>query len=121
MVRDKLLEANDPYKILFVDLKQVLSVSDEYDSYLNKIKNCLTELIKAYPKMLNAFQKHLLEELGSANDFSARSQAIVKKVSDLQFKAFLGRMNEVISNKANVETILTFLAINHYPNLMIMM
>lgn len=110
MVRDKLLEANDPYKILFVDLKQVLSVSDEYDSYLNKIKNCLTELIKAYPKMLNAFQKHLLEELGSANDFSARSQAIVKKVSDLQFKAFLGRMNEVISNKANVETILTFLA-----------
>lgn len=108
LVRDKLLEANDPYKILFVDLKQVLGIDDEYDSYLTKIGDCLAELISAYPQMLAAFKQHLLDELVSINNYSERYKTISEKISDLHFKAFLGRINEVISNRIGVESVITF-------------
>lgn len=109
LVRDKLLEANDPYKILFVDLKNVLNVDNDFTDYLEKIGIYLAELIDAYPSMLFKFKKHLSEEIGTIDNYFARQKAVSERIHDSKFKAFLARLGEVIIGISGPESILTFL------------
>ncbi|MEI7184830.1 ATP-binding protein [Pectobacterium carotovorum] len=110
-VRDLLYKASDPYKILFVDLKEALCQDEEYNEYSRRLERAILELISAYPNMLEKFKIHVQSEIGTACDIHQRCNYVRKHNDDLRFSAFIDRLDGLFSQDFNVENTIS-LALN---------
>lgn len=110
-VRDLLYKASDPYKILFVDLKEALCQDEQYDEYSYRLENAVLELLSAYPNMLEKFKSHVQREIGTACDIFQRCNYVRQHTDDLRFSAFIDRLDGLFSQEFNVENTIS-LALN---------
>lgn len=109
-VRDVLLKASDPHKVLFVDLASKLGASDS-KSYIRALRAPLQELKGAYSKTLSSIEETMLksldckrEDLGHLNE---RAKAVARASGDLRLDAFATRLANFDGSEKSLEGILS--------------
>lgn len=112
-MRDMLLKASDPHKVLFVDMASLLSAEDG-ESYVNALRVPLQELAGAYGKMLAAVEAKMFEALGASREDLAslrdRAKAVAGVSGDLRLDAFATRLSGLNESRASLEGILSLAA-----------
>jgi hypothetical protein len=116
-VRDTLLKASDPHKVLFIDLAALLENTDG-QSYVQALRGPLVEIAGAYDALLNRIEASMLEALDAPADkldrLRARAEAVAGITGDLRQDAFATRLTKHDGSKQSIEGILS-LAANKPP------
>lgn len=116
-VRDTLLKASDPHKVLFIDLAALLE-NTSGQSYVDALRGPITEIAGAYDALLDRIQSSMLEALdapmGRWDRLQARAQAVSGVTGDLRQDAFATRLAKHDGSKTSIEGILS-LAANKPP------
>lgn len=115
-IRSLLKKANDPNQLIFNDLPQMvagadsLEVSQDLEQIIEGVKNALTELANAYPKMLERLSDNLLGELQVPNDspqalaeLRARAENVKDLSGDFRLNAFVNRVAHFHGNFEDME------------------
>ncbi|MGA3946519.1 ATP-binding protein [Ralstonia nicotianae] len=112
-MRDMLLKARDPHKVLFVDLASLLGAADG-KAYVKALRAPLQELAGAYDKMLAEVQAKMLAALDANRDDLEALRERAKSVSgisgDLQLDGFATRLANFDGSRAAIESILSMAA-----------
>lgn len=112
-MRDMLLKASDPHKVLFVDLASLLNASDG-KTYVKALRAPLQELAGAYGKMLAEVEGKMLEALdASRGDLEAlreRARSVSGVSGDLRLDAFATRLANFDGAQTSLEGILSLAA-----------
>lgn len=116
-VRDTLLKAHDPHKVLFVDLAAVLE-SKGGASYVDALREPIKEIAGAYDALLRRIETSMYEALDAPADkfdrLQARAEALAGVTGDLRQDAFAARLAKHNGSRESVEGILS-LAANKPP------
>ncbi|MDT7834700.1 ATP-binding protein [Aquabacterium sp. OR-4] len=116
-IRDTLLKASDPHKVLFVDLVALLDTSDG-DAYVEALRGPIAELAGAYEAMLRSVDAAMLEALDAPPDkldrLRARAEAVAGITGDLRQDSFATRLAKHDGSTVSIEGILS-LAANKPP------
>lgn len=116
-IRDTLLRANDPHKVLFVDLASILGEGPG-TGYVKALREPLRELENAYGDMLNKIELTMLEALdATSEDLSSlrdRAETLLQATGDLRQDAFAAYLLRHDGSQASIEAILS-LAANKPP------
>lgn len=118
-MRDLLLRASDPHKLLFVDLP--FTFTSENDSDLSaRIESSIKELVNSYNNLLQNIRRKMLIALdANNNDFAEiknRSNTVSGISGDFRFDAFSTRLKDLNETNESIESILS-LAANKPPRL----
>lgn len=112
-IRDTLLKASDPHKVLFVDLVALLDTSDG-DAYVNALRSPVAELAGAYESMLRGVDSAMLEALDAPpvqlDRLRARAEAVAGITGDLRQDSFATRLAKHDGSTSSIEGILSFAA-----------
>ena len=112
-IRDMLLKANDPHKVLFVDLPSLLGATDA-TTYLAALRNPLQEIATVYPKMLSDIEIKMLEALDATSDDLASLRERAKLVAGIsghfRLDAFSTRLASYDGSRQSLEGILSLAA-----------
>lgn len=112
-VRDILLKANDPHKVLFVDLASLLNAIDG-ENYVKSLWPPLKELTNAYGEMLFEVEEKMLDALGATRvDLAAlreRAGSVSGVSGDLRLDAFATRLASFDGSRGSLEGILSLAA-----------
>jgi len=112
-MRDMLLKANDPHKVLFVDLTSLLGVADG-KSYVKALRAPLQELAGAYGKMLAEVEAKMLSALDASSDdldaLRARARSVSGISGDLQMDGFATRLANFDGSRTSLESLLSMAA-----------
>ncbi len=116
-VRDTLLKASDPHKVLFIDLAALLE-NNEDRSYVEALRSPIIEIAQAYDNLLARIQTSMLEALDAPADrldrLRARAENLTGVTGDLRQDAFATRLAKHDGSKESIEGILS-LAANKPP------
>ena len=116
-VRDTLLKASDPHKVLFIDLAALLE-NKNGQSYVEALRGPIKEIAGAYDALLAKIQGTMLEALdapeGRWDRLQARAHALAGVTGDLRQDAFATRLAKHDGSKESIEGILS-LAANKPP------
>ncbi|KDR27147.1 hypothetical protein [Caballeronia zhejiangensis] len=116
-VRDMLLKASDPHKVLFVDLKTLLSAHTAAD-YVKELRPAMEKLSSAYDRMLQSVGDRMLEALDSSladlGSLRKRATGLVGVSGDFRLDAFATRLTTFEGKREDLEGILS-LAANKPP------
>ncbi len=116
-IRDTLLKASDPHKVLFVDLVALLDTTDG-DAYVDALRSPVAELAEAYEAMLQRVNASMLDALDAPVDrldrLRARAEAVTGITGDLRQDSFATRLAKFDGSKDSIEGILS-LAANKPP------
>ena len=115
-VRDILLRASDPNRLLLIDLPNTLGVSAlEVGATIEPL---LKELLEAYPKMLHSVDQSMAVSIdaleGDDPELRERAESISKFTGDLRLQGFSARLLQRDGSLAAIESILS-LAANKPP------
>jgi len=109
-MRDMLLKANDPHKVLFVDLASLLGATDG-KTYVEALRAPLQELTGAYGKMLAEVEAKMLSALDASIDdldaLRARARSVSGISGNLQMDGFATRLANFDGSRASLEGILS--------------
>jgi hypothetical protein len=112
-IRDMLLKANDPHKVLFLDLPSLLETSDA-SAYVSTLREPLQEIVAAYPKMLAEVESKMLEALDASPDDLASLRERAKLVAGVsghfRLDAFSTRLASYDGSRLSLEGILSLAA-----------
>lgn len=112
-IRDMLLKASDPHKVLFVDLASLLNVVDG-KSYINALRAPLKELADSYEKMLAEVEAKMLDALDASREdldsLRERARSVSGVSGDLRLDAFATRLSHFDGSRASLEGILSLAA-----------
>lgn len=112
-MRDMLLKANDPHKVLFVDLASLLDAADG-KSYVKALRAPLQELAGAYGKMLAEVEGKMFDALDARMDdleaLRQRARSVSGISGDLRLDAFATRLANFDGSRASLEGILSLAA-----------
>lgn len=112
-IRDMLLKASDPHKVLFVDLASVLNATDG-KSYVKALRAPLQELAGAYEKMLAEVERKMLDALDASRDdleaLRDRAGSVSGVSGDLRLDAFATRLTNFDGSRTSLEGILSLAA-----------
>lgn len=112
-VRDLLLKASDPHKVLFVDLPTLLS-SNAPHSLIKSITNAIIELEKAYPEVLRAVESKVFQALDHKGDLEPLRQRakIIKGITgNFLLDSFSTRLSTYTGIEKDIEGLIS-LAVN---------
>lgn len=116
-VRDTLLKASDPHKVLFVDLAAVFGGVDG-KKYVDALRGPIKELAEAYNALLRRIESSMLEALDAPADdlgrLQTRAEVVAGVTGDLRQDAFSARLAKHDGSKESIEGILS-LAANKPP------
>lgn len=126
-VREALLSAREPQRLLLEDLPQALDFeapeigTEEIETYFADLKQCLVELQSAYDKLLLKTQKQLVDALLLSSDLEAarheiapRAQLLHGWIADLELRAFVSRLgDDGLANREWLESVASCLV--HKP------
>lgn len=116
-VRDTLLKASDPHKVLFIDLAAALDVESGHN-YIDALKVPIEEIWNAYDKLLRQIASSMLKALNAdENNLSvlrARAERLSGITGELRQDAFSTRLSTYDGSKIAIEGILS-LAANKPP------
>lgn len=112
-MRDMLLKANDPHKVLFVDLPSLLGAADG-TSYVEALRGPLHEIATAYPKMLSEVESKMLEALdATTSDLESlreRAKSVAGVSGNFRLDAFSTRLASYDGSRPSLEGILSLAA-----------
>ncbi|GLS05835.1 hypothetical protein GCM10007860_29940 [Chitiniphilus shinanonensis] len=112
-MRDLLLKASDPHKVLFVDLTSLLNAANG-KTYVKALRAPLQELAGAYGKMLNEVEAKMFEALDASRDdlkaLRERARSVTGISGDLRLDAFATRLANFDGSRASLEGILSLAA-----------
>lgn len=112
-MRDMLLKASDPHKVLFVDIASLLNAGDGR-SYVKALRAPLQELAGAYGKMLADIEVKMLEALDARKDdleaLRERARSVSGISGDLRLDAFATRLANFDGSRTALEGILSLAA-----------
>ncbi|RMU62728.1 hypothetical protein ALP25_02381 [Pseudomonas syringae pv. syringae] len=112
-IRDMLLKANDPHKVLFVDLASLLG-ADDGESYVAALRAPLHEIAEAYPKMLSEVEAKMLQaldaSLNSLDSLRERATAVAGISGNFRLDAFSTRLASYDGSRSALEGILSLAA-----------
>jgi hypothetical protein len=112
-MRDMLLKASDPHKVLFVDLASLLNAADG-KAYVKALRSPLRELAGAYGKMLSEVEAKMYEALDASRDdleaLRERASSVSGVSGDLRLDAFATRLANFDGSRAALEGILSLAA-----------
>lgn len=112
-MRDMLLKASDPHKVLFVDLASLLGAADG-KAYVKALRAPLQELAGAYGKMLSDVEGKMFESLDASRDnleaLRERASSVSGVSGDLRLDAFATRLANFDGSRASLEGILSLAA-----------
>ena len=112
-MRDMLLKASDPHKVLFVDLASLLNAADG-KAYVKALRGPLQEISAAYSEMLSEVETKMLEALdASKNDLEVlrnRAASVSGVSGDLRLDAFATRLANFDGTRASLEGVLSLAA-----------
>lgn len=112
-VRQALLRATDPHRVLFMDLPAMLA-EDGGPSIVESIATCIAELNDAFPKMLRAVESkvfQVLDHKGSFEDLRHRGATVTGISGDFRLDAFAVRLSSYEGTLGDVESLVS-LAVN---------
>lgn len=116
-VRDTLLKASDPHKVLFIDLAALLEKNSDR-SYVDALRNPIAEIAHAYDNLLARIEKSMLEALDAPADkldrLRVRAEVLTGLTGELRQDAFATRLAKHDGSKESIEGILS-LAANKPP------
>jgi hypothetical protein len=116
-IRDTLLKASDPHKVLFVDLTAILD-TENGDAYVKALRGPVIEIAHAYERLLRKVEMSMLEALDAPHDdldrLRVRAEAIAGMTGDLRQDAFTARLATHDHSRESIEGILS-LAANKPP------
>ncbi|MFM0526458.1 ATP-binding protein [Paraburkholderia strydomiana] len=112
-MRDMLLKASDPHKVLFVDLASLLGAVDG-KAYVKALRAPLKELASAYGKMLAEVEAKMLSALGASRDdldsLRERARSVSGISGDLQMDGFATRLATFDGSRTSLEGVLSLAA-----------
>lgn len=112
-MRQALLRATDPHRVLFMDIPAMLHHEDAA-SLTKAISECIAELKGAFPGMLRMVEKKLLSALahkGPLNELNHRGATVSGISGDFRLDAFALRLESFAGTEDDVESIIS-LAVN---------
>lgn len=116
-VRDTLLKANDPHKVLFIDLAALFD-NKTGEAYVDALRGPIKEISRAYDDLLAQIQVTMLDALDAPSDrfdrLQARARAVAGITGDLRQDAFATRLAKYDGSRESIEGILS-LAANKPP------
>jgi hypothetical protein len=116
-MRDMLLKASDPHKVLFVDLASLLNATDG-KAYVKALRAPLRELSGAYGKMLGEVEAKMLAALDATRDdldaLRERATSVSGISGDLQLDGFATRLASFDGSRTALEGLLS-LAVERPP------
>lgn len=116
-VRDILLKANDPHRVLFVDLPAALD-GKVGAQFVEELRAPVAELVGAYDELLRGIEDVMLAELDASRadlpSLRARAETLAGVSGDLRQEAFCARLAKHDGSRASIEGILS-LAANKPP------
>lgn len=112
-IRDMLLKASDPHKVLFVDLASLLGAADG-KSYVKALRAPLQEIASAYSKMLAVVEAKMLEALDATRDdlgsLRDRAKSVAGVAGNFRLDAFSTRLASYDGSRESLEGILSLAA-----------
>jgi hypothetical protein len=112
-MRDMLLTASDPHKVLFIDLASLLNAANGQD-YVKALRAPLQELTSAYGEMLAEIEAKMLEALSASKEdletLRERASSVSGISGDLRQDAFATRLANFDGSRASLEGILSLAA-----------
>jgi len=112
-IRDMLLKASDPHKVLFVDLPTLLSAEDG-ETYVEALRGPLQEIVTSYPKMLIEVETKMLQALDASHEnlelLRERAKAVSGVSGNLRLDAFSTRLASYDGSRTTLEGILSLAA-----------
>lgn len=112
VVRDVLLHADDPHRLLMIDLPECLSVSPV--ELGGVIESPLRELLDAYPEMLKKVDRAMAEAIDAAEgddpELQDRAASVSKSTGDLRLEGFAARLKSRNGTISSIEGILSLVA-----------
>lgn len=109
-MRDMLLKASDPHKVLFVDLASLLGAANG-KAYVKALRAPLQELAGAYEKMLGEVESKMLAALGSSREeleaLRERAKAVSGISGNFQMDGFAARLATFDGSRTSLEGILS--------------
>ena len=103
-------KANDPNKVIFNDIPQLIQ-STKPDDIVNKTIELTKELYEYYPKLLNRFKVALHngldhKEMRNISNLNQRASDIKSDSGDYIFKAFVGRLEVYNESTESLDEVL---------------
>lgn len=112
-MRDMLLKASDPHKVLFVDLASLLGAADG-KTYVKALRAPLQELAGAYGQMLSEVEAKMLSALNASRDdleaLRERAKSVAGISGDFQMDGFATRLANYDGSRSALEGILALAA-----------
>lgn len=115
-VRDTLARANDPHRVLFVDLP-ILFEGLSVPEYLDELGNALADMQIAYARMLRQVMSQVFRELGAVFESPKDVELVRKRAStiagitgDLELDAAAKRLSVLTDDIESIESILSLAA-----------
>jgi len=116
-VRDTLLKASDPHRVLFVDLPAVLD-GKVGAKFVEELRAPVAELVGVYDQLLRNIEAGMLAELDASREdlasLRARAETLEGISGDLRQEAFCARLAKHDGSRESMEGILS-LAANKPP------
>lgn len=116
-IRRLLLDANDPHRLLFVDIPMLFGMQDP-GVLKATLADALSELSDAYECMLRDIQSKMLSALDAADgewdDIARRSAIVIGATGDLRLDAFAVRLSTYSGQLEQLEGVVS-MAINRPP------
>jgi hypothetical protein len=116
-VRDILLKASDPHRVLFIDLPGALD-GKVGAQFVEELRSPVAELVGAYDELLRGIEEVMLAELDATREdlesLRARAETLAGLSGDLRQEAFCARLAKHDGSRASIEGILS-LAANKPP------
>ncbi|MCE5981975.1 ATP-binding protein [Pseudomonas sp. LF19] len=112
-MRDMLLKANDPHKVLFVDLVSLLGAVDG-ESYVKALRSPLQEIATAYSKMLSEVETKMFEALDATPEglesLRERAKSVAGVSGNFRLDGFSTRLASYDGSRNALEGILSLAA-----------
>ena len=112
-IRDTLLKASDPHKVLFVDIPSLLG-ADNANTYISALRSPLQEIATAYPSMLAGVEAKMLQALDASRDdlesLRERAKAVAGLSGNFRLDAFATRLSSYDGSQPSLEGILSLAA-----------
>ncbi|MCW8930088.1 MAG: ATP-binding protein [Gammaproteobacteria bacterium] len=107
-IRQMLLKASDPHKVIFNDLPSIFHVQGK--DLAEQVAQSINELISAYPKMLDEVASKILKALDHHGDLSIlrkRAEKISGISGEFRLDAFIGRLSMYSGSNEDIEGLLS--------------
>lgn len=107
-LRQLLLHASDPYKVLFADIPTLLNTSDA-DTIAHRISVATAELVNAYKTRLKLIEKHVMQALDHTSTWESlcqRGKNVIGIGADFKLEAFITRISTYQGHLFDIEGLL---------------